>query len=66
MAETHRLLRVIEYTGTSEFIRNSINRRSVKGHLDVRDGVIREALIGETAEVLNSFTTSEENDKFGT
>lgn len=53
MSETHRILRVIEYVGTPEFIRDAIDKRSVKGRRDVPGkGYITEAILGETAEVL--------------
>lgn len=48
----HRILRVIEYVGTADFVRNSIDKRGVKGSYRLKDGVIREGLIGETAEVI--------------
>lgn len=47
-----RILRVIEYVGTPEFIRDAINKRSVKGRMELRSGnVIQEAIIGDVYEI---------------
>lgn len=49
-----RLLRVIEYTGTDTFIADAIRRRSVKGTMVLTfTDSIREAIIGETDEILS-------------
>lgn len=52
MTEHHRILRVLEYTGTPDFTRDAIERRAVKGERILGNGVIREAVLGETPEVL--------------
>lgn len=51
----YRLLRVIEYTGTAEQLVNFINQRAVKGTYKLANGaVIREAILGESAEILSA------------
>lgn len=51
----YRILRIIEYTGEHEWIAEQINKRMVKGtyHIPNGRGVIREAIIGETPEVVD-------------
>lgn len=57
-----RVLRIIEYVGTEEWVRDQIEKRQVKGSraVSLRDGtlrgVIKEAIVGDTAEVLNGWT----------
>lgn len=50
----YRVLRVIEYVGEREWVDEQIAKRGVKGSYIVPNGrgVIREAIIGETAELL--------------
>lgn len=50
-----RILRVIEYVGDDEFLSACIDRRSVKGtfHPGRQGCYIREAILGDTAEVLS-------------
>jgi len=58
----HRILRVLEYVGTPDFIRDAVDRRTVKGRHEIRGnprdgrsnvhGYIQEAILGETAEVV--------------
>ncbi|MDE2098759.1 MAG: hypothetical protein KGL39_16005 [Patescibacteria group bacterium] len=48
----HRVLRILEYVGTPEFIASSVERRLVKGTKTIPTGTIREAFIGDTYEVL--------------
>lgn len=53
-----RVLRVIEYIGTRDWVDKQIENRSLKGSSSrflKGDGTITEAIIGETAEVLRSF-----------
>ncbi len=48
-----RVLRVLEYIGTDDFIKRSIEDRSVKGTRRIAGyGEIREAVLGDTTEVL--------------
>lgn len=42
-----RILRVLEYIGTREFIDAAIGRRSVKGSKELRTGTIREVILHE-------------------
>lgn len=55
-AQLYRILRVLEYTGTREQIDRAIEMRQVKGtsptNWNKGELVIREAIIGETAELL--------------
>lgn len=55
MSDKYRILRIIEYTGEREWVDEQINKRLVKGtyHIPNGRGVIREAIIGETAEVVD-------------
>lgn len=50
----YRMLRVIEYVGEREWVDEQIAKRGVKGSYVIPSGrgVIREAVIGETAELL--------------
>ena len=47
-----RILRVIEYTGTDEFLNACIEKRQVKGTMTVPNGCIREAILGDVPEIL--------------
>ncbi len=48
-----RILRVIEYVGTDEFLRKCIEERTVKGTKTIpMEGIIREAILGDTPEIL--------------
>ena len=56
-----RVLRVIEYIGTEEWVHSQIEKRQVKGSRAVvvdgtYSGVIKEAIIGDTSEVLSGWT----------
>lgn len=50
----YRLLRVLEYVGTREWIEDAIRQRGVKGSVPRNwgrmDGTIREALVGDVIE----------------
>jgi len=52
----YRLLRILEYVGDREWIDDQIAKRNVKGTYDrLPNGrVIREAIIGDTVELLES------------
>lgn len=61
--EIVRVLRVLEYTGTREWVELAIKIRAVKGEMAIRSnprfrGVIREAVLGETIEVIDTFRES--------
>ncbi|KKK51545.1 hypothetical protein LCGC14_3113900 [marine sediment metagenome] len=51
--KTVRVLRFIEYVGTPEFIDDCIARRGLKGTRVLPGGFMREAILGDTAEVLS-------------
>lgn len=51
-----RILRVIEYTGTDEFLQYCIDNRQVKGTKTLGNGTIREAILGDTPEILSRYT----------
>ena len=53
--QKYRILRIIEYVGEREWVDEQIAKRAVKGtyHIPTGRGVIREAIIGETAEVVD-------------
>ena len=53
-----RILRVIEYVGTDEFLHACVDNRQVKGTRTFPDGIIREAILGDTPEILGQ-------DEFG-
>lgn len=49
-----RILRVLEYTGTDEWLTTTLERRAIKGsHTFSGVGIIREAMIGEIAYYLD-------------
>lgn len=52
----HRILRVLEYVGTPEWVRYQIDRREVKGrhYVNGGQGYIQEAILGETPEVVEN------------
>jgi hypothetical protein len=47
-----RRLRLIEYIGTEDFVNRQIENRQLKGTKVLGDGSIREALLGDTNEIL--------------
>lgn len=47
MTQKYKVIRLLEYVGTIDFLRGSIERRSVKGSHRTGNGVIREAFLGE-------------------
>lgn len=57
-----RVLRVLEYTGTREWVEKTLQARRVKGQVRFGGvGTIREALVGEFPEPLESSLDLEEN-----
>lgn len=48
----YRMLRVLEYTGTREFIDEHTTKRFVKGTKELKSGTIREYILGDTTELL--------------
>ena len=53
MSLTHRMTRILVYTGTAESIANASAKRSVKGTHILRDLVISEAIAGDLVEILD-------------
>lgn len=52
-AKRYRMLRVLEYVGTEDFIRSHREQRFVKViFTDPKRNVIREAILGDTSEIL--------------
>lgn len=53
--QKYRVLRIIEYVGEREWVDEQITKRQVKGTHWIPNGrgVIREAIIGDTAEVVD-------------
>ena len=45
-----RLIRVLVYEGTSEWIQDCLKRRSLKGSYVCPNGVIKEAIVGDFLE----------------
>ena len=58
-----RRLRVLEYIGTEDFIAASLDNRAVKGMMKTQNGTIREALLGDTNELLGYHTKLEHGDE---
>ena len=55
-----RMLRVIEYVGTPAFINDCINQRGLKGTKIIPGkGFMREAIVGETLEILTKSEVEE-------
>jgi hypothetical protein len=48
-----RMLRIIEYVGTREWVDDQINKRNVKGCKVVRDGYILEGFVGEVPQLVD-------------
>lgn len=59
-----RVLRLLEYIGTAEQVIEAMEQRGVKGthRIPGRGLVIREAILGETPEILNMPPTDEHSD----
>ncbi len=61
-----RILRVIEYVGSDEFLTACIEQRQVKGtKVCADDCYIREAILGDTAEILKPAGVVETLKKMG-
>jgi len=50
MTTKQRMIRVLIYEGTTEWIQDCIMRRNVKGSYSVPQGVIKEAIVGDFLE----------------
>ncbi len=49
-----RIIRILEYTGTREFVERSLINRGVVKQKETPNGIIREAILGEFAELIES------------
>ena len=54
-----RVLRVLEYVGTREFVERSLEKRSIHGEMRAPNGYIREAFLGG----ILGFESVEEEDE---
>jgi hypothetical protein len=63
MAEIVRVLRVLEYVGPRDWIEDAINRRGIKGKviLKEKNAYIAEAILGETAELVENLVVTQRN-----
>lgn len=56
--KTYRMLRVLEYTGSLNFINAAMEKRGVKGTQSFFGnplGTIREAILGDTVELIEDY-----------
>jgi hypothetical protein len=60
----YRVLRIIEYVGDRDWVDDQIAKRQVKGSYVIPNGrgVVREAMIGDTVELLASAETNGESN----
>jgi hypothetical protein len=60
----YRVLRILEYVGDREWVDEQIAKRQVKGSYGLPNGrgVVREAIIGDTVELLIPTETNGESD----
>lgn len=59
-----RVLRVLEYVGSREWVEECIQQRYVKGErYTIRKGVIREAILGETLEIVDRLDVPTESEE---
>jgi len=63
MSKVCRVLRVLEYVGTPEWIARTLDLRNIKGRKYVKDGQISEAIIGETPELLEYSALAADADR---
>ena len=54
-----RLIRILVYEGTDDFIQQALRDRGVKGSHTVRCGVIKEAIVGDFLEDVVTATVTE-------
>ena len=47
-----RVLRILEYEGTPEFVKASLDKR-IKGSMVTKNGIIREAILGDVTDFLS-------------
>ncbi len=61
-----RRIRILEYIGTEDFVNHSLESRSVKIEMKTQNGTIKEAILGETSELLGYHTKLEHGDELDT
>lgn len=63
----YRVLRILEYVGDRDWVDDQIAKRQVKGSYVIPNGrgVVREAIIGDTVELLTTIETNGEPDANG-
>jgi hypothetical protein len=59
---TYRILRVLEYEGSLEWITRQMELRGVKGTHKVMDGIIREGIIGDPVLLLDNANDVNDED----
>lgn len=64
MPERIRVLRILEYNGTRDFVERSLRKRSVKDHMTTPEGSITEGFLGGILgyETFNVEDTPEKGD----
>lgn len=60
MQEKQRLVRILVYEGTPEWIQDCMKRRGVKGSYAIPQGVIKEAIVGDFLETLTPIMEEKE------
>ena len=55
-SKKYRILRVIEYEGSRDFIDRCIQDRSLKGEKTLRDGSMRESILGDVPTLFEDVT----------
>ena len=64
--KTYRVLRILEYEGDEGFIKFHLENRGVKGTREFKGGtgkgLIREAVLGDTAEIIRIAVAAQENN----
>ena len=63
MSKVCRVLRVLEYTGTPEWVADCITRREIKGRWVCPNGQISEAIVGEIPELLEYAALAADADR---
>lgn len=54
-----RLIRVLVYEGSPEWIQRALAERGVKGSYKTSEGIIREAIVGDFLEIFDRPATEE-------
>lgn len=59
MKKLARFIRILEYTGTEEFIAQAVTKRYVKKNAVFKNGSIKEAVCGDFVDAVNLFDESQ-------